>query len=332
MAVEDVSVPKIRTMDPKNVPEKNQDGVDYWEKKTKETRLKREYLEEKKMIDQTENPPPPPVDSPFRVSGEVKMGTIDLQQQQREAREEAARVQKEREDQLAAERARREAVEQRLHDVQIDTIRQAFETKLEQLRKDIQGNVSQKSFQEQYGEIKMLAQELGFSTKTSTGHDPIVELELAKWDYQKAKEEREFKLQMRNDDRKWQMEMQRLQDDRENKRQELEIKKKNQDMLLNTPRLLGEAAAKGMYGLMKQNGGNVEQKSAAGQHIEAAVGESGEADCPKCHSPMAIGSKASYAACPNCGLTVPIKRVGRQEQTKAQPSSLAEASSGPEEE
>ena len=95
MPVESVNEPKrTSSIDPKVTPEKKDDDTTYWETQVKKTRLQREFKTEKKLMEEVENPPLPP-EPAFKVTGGVNLGTIDLQEQQRQAREETLRLQRE---------------------------------------------------------------------------------------------------------------------------------------------------------------------------------------------------------------------------------------------
>jgi len=79
--------------------------------------------------------------------------------------------------------------------------------------------------------------------------------------------------------------------------------KKRSKMISEFPRIMGEAIV-----------GGLTKRKPPKQHIEASYGQSGEVECPDCGQLISVGSKAKNAICANCGLKIPIRRVGKEKE------------------
>jgi DNA repair exonuclease SbcCD ATPase subunit/DNA-directed RNA polymerase subunit RPC12/RpoP len=309
--VEDVFAPKtIKPVDPKNAKEKDDSKEDYWERKAREARAYREYMEEQKRLSNLDQPQQP--EPPFKMSGELNLGKIDLQEERRQMREEMEQQRRAQEERASKLEQQLEQTKEELYKERVEALRTSFESKMQDLQKTIQQELTKnqgKTFQEQFQELQELAKLLGFE-KTRQGQDPMIQLELAKLDYERAREEREFKWKLRQDEKQWQLELQRLQDEREYRRAQLEQQAKKDEMFASFPQHLGSAIARGL--LETKGEESIVPKGGQGQHIEAGWGESGEVECPSCGQAMAIGPTARQAVCASCGFKVPIKRVGEK--------------------
>lgn len=222
-----------------------------------------------------------------------------LEQEQRERTErEADGARKQAEE---AERARKEA-EQALREQQ----NKILLDKLEELKG------SQKPLSEQFTEYfnfaEDLAQKMGFErpgTARPQSENPQIALEIAKINAESAQRDREFQLQLKESERKWDLEMIKLKDGREIEKAKLQQQAKRDDALFTAPQMLGAALAQGLAnqpGLANQ-GGQQELK------ITAGVGDSGTIDCPFCHSPIGIGPTTVAAQCVGCNRQFKIERV-----------------------
>jgi len=312
MPVEDVFNPKtIKSVDPKTAKEKDDSKEDYWEQKAREARAYREYMEEQKRLSNLDQPQQP--EPPFKMSGELNLGKIDLQEERRQMAEEMERQRRVQEEKTSKLEQQLEQTKEDLYKERVETLRNSFESKMQDLQKTIQQELTKnqsKTFQEQFQELQEISKLLGFE-KTKEGRDPAISLELAKLDYERAREEREFKWKLRQDEKQWQIELQKLQDEREYRRAQLEQQAKKDEMLASFPQYIGSAIARG---LLETKGGEapVTGQSSQGQHIEAGQGEGGEVECPSCGQPVGIGPTARTAVCANCGFKAPIRRVGQK--------------------
>jgi len=313
MSVEDVFAPKtIKSVDPRNAKEKDDSKEDYWDRKAKEARAYREYLEEQKRMNNLEQPPQQ--EPPFKMSGELNLGKIDLQEERRQMAEEMERQRRAQEEKASKLEQQLDQTKEELYKERVESLRSTFEGKMQDLQKTIQQELTKnqgKTFQEQFQELQEISKLLGFE-KTRQGQDPMIQLELAKLDYERAREEREFKWKLRQDEKRWQFELQKLQDEREYRRAQLEQQARKDEMIANFPAHIGGAIARGLVESKGEEAVAPPPKSSQGQHIEAGWGEGGEVECPSCGQPIGIGPTARQAACVNCGFTAAIKRTGEK--------------------
>ncbi len=142
---------------------------------------------------------------------------------------------------------------------------------------------------------------------------------------QMAREEREFKREMRNDEKKWNLEVEKLNMERQNAVAKLQADKEHQEFLANSIKGVGGAIAAGLLqggtgGIAEETpappapakpaGGISGQPQPARQYrAEAKQGEAGELTCPTCQQPIGIGPETTRAICGNCGSTVDVTRT-----------------------
>ena len=327
MAVEDVNNPKTVTkVDPRVASEKGEGSVAYWEGKAKEARARHDYLAEEEAMKMLGRTPEPG----FQIKGSVDLGDINPQKQAHEAQERADKVVERKDADIKAANEKTAEAENNLHKERIESIRQDFTNQMTGLQKTIEKLGTAKDarplheqFKEQYTSMLGLAKDLGLE-KTSTGRDPMVDIKLAEMQYENARYEREHQLKIREDDRRWQLDLQRLQDEREHRQAELAIKSKQTDMLANAPAVIGGVIAKGLAesaqgggapaggGIQGQPGGPIAHK------IQAPPGESGEFECPDCHTMVGIGPNSDLAQCVGCKTTFDIERVPATEAPVAE--------------
>ena len=335
--IEEVHVPpKITNIDPKAQPKPSS----YWEEQAFEARKRREYVQEQKMTEELmkEPAPPPAPEAPFKVTGGINLGNIDIQENMRRSEEKAEAERKEvqrireenmqiREQEKAEqkklldeERARREMAEERARQLEIVQLKEQISQQMTNLEKMVaQGTRQPKSFVEQYDEVMALSNKLGLAEKTSTD-DPQVRLSIMKMQADMAREEREFKRTWRNDDKKWQLELAKLELEKKNHGELIEHEKSRNEMFANAFKNVGAAIATGL-----QSSGEEEAAAVAGARppsartaaprkskIQAEVGSAGEVECPECHSPVGIGPNTTRAACAGCGFLFEIERFRPQ--------------------
>ena len=308
MAVKDVFKPKATNLSDPQKPK--EEKVGYWEKKAKEAQAEREYLEEQERMKRIGQPLEAP-EPPFKMSGEFNLGKIDIQEQQRQAKEDADKMREEKDKALKDEQQKRVDAEEKAHQFEIQGVQQALTQKIDNLEKMVQQGMTQKNFAQQAAEIRELATELGFQRPDpalASAGDATIRLEISRLNMEEKRLEREFKWKMRQDDKQWQLEMQKLQDDRGAKQAELAQQAKRDDMFASFPQRIGSAIGKGMVE-SGEGGGVSERPKGKSHHIEAGTGDSGEVECPSCGQPIGIGPTARSAVCANCGTRLIVKRT-----------------------
>jgi len=319
MSVENVFTPKtINPVDPKNTAEKREGDKGYWQQKAEEARARHDYMEYEHAIKMMEGQPP---ETPFKVTGEFNLGKVDFQEQQRKAQEVADKARQETSKELKEERERATKAEQNLYTERIENLRHDFEHQMGELNKTIEKLLTAgrrderpiyEQFKEQFTAAQTFAKELGFE-KTSGGQDPMVTLELKKMEYQQAREDREFKWKMRQDEKQFQLDIQKMNDDREYHRAQLDQQAKKDQIFASLPQQIGAAFARGVLDNEggAPPGGTIQRQQAPAKpyHLEAPEGESGEIDCPTCQAKVGIGPDTTSAECAWCRSKFTITRI-----------------------
>lgn len=250
-------------------------------------------------------------ESPFKVTGGIDFGNINITEQLTEAKQDAREAQTALGQRVDAAEARERESTERAHVAEKLIIQKELNARLDGLEKTIASGMNQKSLSTQLGEIRELASELGFSKPDPNqggSQDAAVRIQLMQLTMQEKREEREFKWQMRQDEKKWNIEMARLTDDRVFKQQEADRQKNRDDMIAGAPAMIGGAIAKGLMERGDMGGGG----GGKSHHIEAEAGQSGTVECVECTAPMAVGPTAKTAVCADCGTKFSIKRVKGQ--------------------
>ncbi len=311
MSVRDVNDPKVvADVDPKK--EVQEPG--YWEKKAKDARAQREYVEEKKMTDDLRQPAAAP-EPPFKVTGAVNLGEIDLQKQAQE-REAAGREERKRQDEKVA-KAERERDEARgiAHNIELASVQKELSTKIDLLAKQVEaGTVNRKSFSEQAKEITDLSTVLGLVKPDQAAGDATVKIELMRLQMDENRNERDFKRQMKADERNWQIELEKLKVQSQQYADTRADQRRKDEMFAAIPERVGSAIGRAVVeGEAEETGAKGKQQS---YRIEAGWGEGGETECPTCHEPVGIGPTAKKAACSSCGTEMSIQRTGEKPSEK----------------
>lgn len=317
MSVEEVFVPPRRqVIDPKG-KEKNPDDPEYWERQKSAERAKREFLEEKKMIQQINEPPPPVVEPPFSIKGSVNLGNIDVQEQQRLAREETEKAKKDSEEKIAQLTEERNKAIETLHNAELSHVRQELGEKIEALSKAITGG-SRKSIVDELTEVEDLASKLGYAKPTGpTGaSDFSFQIELKKLEHEMKRDDREFQRMMKKDERDWQLELRKLDQQIKDSEAKITAERDRWSMFAQAPERVGGIIAKGLIQNAAEAPSTVTKQGKA-YHIECEEGEVGEVDCPQCKTPVGIGPTARTAICAKCGSRFSIKRTPAPGKTAA---------------
>lgn len=326
MAVKDVFSPKpVNQIDPKSTKEE----LGEWEKKRKEAKAQREYMEEQRNIDRILQPEQPP-EPQFQVRGGVNID-IDPLRDAKEARETSERVRKEKEDEVKEEKAKRERAEEERRKAEDDLKKSEmasaikelggqFATALKEMNTKIdavKAGADPVSLVSQFSALEQLTKKINeIRMEGGGGVNPSIQLEITKLNIESARAEREFQVKMKQDDRNWELEKIKLQDQRYFKQQEAERQQRKDDMFASAPQVLGGAIARG---IMEKQAGRVSgsvppptTSKTPQHHVEAPVGEAGEVECAGCSQPVAIGPTARNAVCSNCGMKYSVRRIEGQ--------------------
>ncbi|GAH03851.1 unnamed protein product [marine sediment metagenome] len=149
---------------------------------------------------------------------------------------------------------------------------------------------------------------------------------MAKLTMDSARLDRDFKREMKNDERKWQIELRKLDNDRDFQNSQLRLTAQRNDFFASLPQQIGGAIAQGYAD--RPEGQRVQGKARA-PALQAGFGESGEFECPYClkenkQSMVAVGPTANVAQCAACNARFPIQRVDKKTQEQSQEKSQEE--------
>lgn len=165
----------------------------------------------------------------------------------------------------------------------------------------------------------MMEKRFGKTEKKAEGPAPgamdahiTFEIEKMKLDFEKWKVEQERVNKQMEYDR------QDRKEDRADlkalKMEELQIKKGQQEMISNLPKVFADTLAAGLVARAGAGGASLPISSNPGvptnvSHFEAVEGEAGEIDCPKCGTKVGIGPTTLQTVCAKCGQKFELKRV-----------------------
>jgi hypothetical protein len=303
---------KMFDMDPKG-KKPDEDTADYWKKEAAAARAKREYIEENKMAERLNNPPEQP-EPPFKISGSVNLGNIDVQEQQRQQAETTEKARTEAQERVTKAEEERDAARKALNEAQIDHVKAELGNKIDELKGAIANN-NRGDFGEQLGAIMKLAGMLGFEKPKPGPTDSALTLEIKKLEWQMKKEDRDFQRQMKKDEREWQIELKKLDQQAKDAETRARAEREKYMAFANVPERIGAVVVQGMADRANGEQGQTIQKKAqknkpqATYHIEASEGEAGEVACPQCKTPIGIAPNARSAECVNCHTKIDIKRI-----------------------
>lgn len=315
MTVENVFKPKtVKPVDPHAAVEKDGEDAGYWTRRANAAKARLDYKEYEDAMTKLGQQPDPA----FKVKGSVNLGDIDVQAQQRLAQEQADKVRTEKDGELKAERERSAALQDQLGNERAEGMRRDFESKLAEVNKTIERLATapkrderplHEQFKEQLASLRELAQDLGLE-KTNTGQDPMIALELAKLSYSQAREDREFKWKMRQDDKNFQLEIRRANDERDHNQGLLQAQARKDEMLANLPEQIGGAFARGIKGSSRGGARQpVGQSRTDPQAIRLGEGQSGTIGCAECESMIEVAPTTTVAQCLGCNARYPVIRV-----------------------
>lgn len=307
--------PRVGSLDPKASKEKSEDDPEYWQKKERDAKARAGYLEAERTINAIQTGG----ESPFKLEGRINLGEINPQKDAKEAQERAEKEQEKREARVEAERKRADEAEAKLREEQLNSLRRDFSTELGNLSKTIEKLTESQNqaetkdvlaqFRNHYEAAVELAKSFGYE-RTSEGTDPHIQLEIKKMEMANAVQDREFKWRMRQDEKNWELERQKLNDDRLFKQAQLNNEKQRNDMLASFPQLIGGAFARGIMDQGEPQSGQP-QTSRKAYIIEMPEGEHGTVNCPNCQTAMGIGPDQTAVQCIKCRTQYPIRRQPR---------------------
>ena len=202
MTVQDANVPpRVKIEDIKGVKAKSQDDIEYWEKQKAAKRARREALEEDKAMQRLENPVA--LEPPFQVKGSVNLGTYDLQEEQRKAREDAEQArteyaEKEKELTAKLELSQKELSETRMTAIMKEMTNQFLATIKEMNSKidSVAKGADPSNLTTYIDNLEKLATKMGYQ-RGEPGlaiGDPHLAIELQKMKGEEAARERKFQL------------------------------------------------------------------------------------------------------------------------------------------
>ena len=253
-------------------------------------------------------------ESPFKFTGGVNLGTIDLQEERREAKERLEQMKQEADDATKATGQENQQLRDKIHAQEIAVLQITFQAQMDAVTKAIEaGRTTQKTFMEQWTEAAETAKILGYSQGTQQPGSEMIQLEMRKLDFEHQIAMRKMVKDDKASERQWQVELRRLDDERDARKAELAQAQKRDEFWANLPKILGDAGAAGL--MARGHGSNPPiTKTGSGKTrkapgIIAGVGEGGTAECSECGEPIAIGPTARESVCSNCGTVFPIKRV-----------------------
>lgn len=287
-----------------------EDEATEYKKKTEAVKARSDYVT---TVEDLNNPPSVKVIQEQRVKDADEERKAAEQRANDAADRERQRTEDDRKaamEKAAAEEQKRIQAENDLKGQQ----NQMLLDKLDELKK------SQKPISEQFTEYfnfaEDLAKKMGFerpSTGQPQSENPQIALEIAKINAESAQKDREFQLQLKESDRKWDMEIMKLNDNRAIEQAKLAQQGKRDDALFQAPQAIGAALAQGLVDRQGE-GGIRQQPGPQTFKFQATEGDSGEVDCPVCASrgtptKVGIGPHSDLAECVNCNTKFKIERV-----------------------
>jgi hypothetical protein len=324
MAYVNVNDPKkLQEVDPKITTLKEPEDVAALNNEVKKARARRELVQENQLTDNIMNPPTP--EAPFKVSGGINLGQIDIQAEQNRIREEAARERAEA--QRRIEVAQQEAASARnaLNEANLKHLQDTLTAQLDSMRSAIQSG-NRGDFSTELEKIEAAASKLGLARPQAGGQDLNAMLALEKFKLDNKREDRKFALEMKRDERMWQLELKKLEQASLESAARADAERSKYKFLADLPEQIGGVVTNG---LLAKAGGISGQPAAAQpagappqrqqtprqlpkkevRAIEAGEGEAGVIGCPVCGTEVGVGPTTVNTICAGCQQKFVIKRV-----------------------
>lgn len=292
-------------------PQNPKTDAQQYKEKTDTLEAQDSYLQTK---DRMENPPSAKEAQAKREQDLAERATAaETRAREAEDKIRSSNEEAKKEAEQAAVQAHQEAEQAKgeLHNHQINMLSEKLDDVLK----------SKKPLQEQMDEYFVFADQMAGKMGwvkpgaiTPSSENPQISLEIARLHIEDARAAREHDRQMEKDKRDWDLRIMELSDKREYDKAKLEQEGKKSDAIFQAPQLFGAALAQG---LAERAGGGTGSPGAISQQqpgpqtfkFKAPEGESGEVDCPVCHTPVGIGPHSDLAECVNCNTKFKIERV-----------------------
>ncbi len=263
-----------------------------------------------------------------KVKGSVDLGTFNYQDLLKQQSDDLRQLKKEAEESAGQTQQENNELRERLHAKEMEVLTTGFNAQMQVVTKMIESNASRGSFMDQYNGVMEMAKTIGFSQPQLAG-DVSSAMALEKMKFDQNIELKKMAREEKRADREFQRQLNMDVEEREAKKVEQIQQAKRDDMFAKAPQVIGGAIASGLLA-NKGNGEGVSEEAPAraeaskgkhgphtpkgkpGPHLEAGWGETGEAECPGCNQPIAVGPTATAAVCANCGDSVPITRIGEK--------------------
>lgn len=255
-------------------------------------------------------------DTGFKLKGSMDIGDFKIQEILTRQTEELKELKREAEESAGRQQAISEDLRERLHTKELEVQNTRFEAQMQILTKMIEANASKGNFMDQYNMTKELATQIGFAAPGAQATDLQTTLELKKLDFEQTRELRRLAREDKSEERRWQLEVRRLDDERDGRKADQARQEKRDDMFAKAPAVVGATIAKGIIDSGSGGSEAPDKSKAKAYHVEAAQGDSGEVDCPGCNQPIGIGPTAKTAICANCGTRLIVKRTGGEIQVE----------------
>lgn len=244
----------------------------------------------------------------FKVTGGIDMGHIDLAKEREDAAAELKRLKQEADDSARVVGQENQQLRDEIHKQELKVLEITLKTQIGQLGDMIKSNATKGSFMDQYNGMIEMAKTLGLSQPKEAG-DLSTQIELKKLDFEQTRELKRLGREDRAEQRKWELALRRLDDERDGRIAETARQGKRDEMFANAPKVLGGFIAQGILDGGGQEGVSEAPRSGKRHTVEAGPGESGVVKCDACKQPVAIGPTARTAVCANCGAKYSIKRT-----------------------
>jgi hypothetical protein len=346
MPVEKVFTPgRVSETNPKNAKEQKSvadEEETSWSRMAKEAKGQLDYANTQKMLQQIAGGGG---GQGLQVEGKVNLGEFNFQEQAKQAQEAAEKIRTDYEARVDAAKQEAEETKAQLHEERLNTLRNEISGKFGEMNQTMQEFIKSNKrdekpllerFTDEFNTVKQMVTELGLHNPQEGG-DANLQIQLARMEMDRAKADRDFKREMKNDERRWQLELRKLDEQRDYNQGQLRLQAQRNEFFANVPQQIGAAFAQAT---LDRQDGQGQQRRVQGQSqrvnpqhrppaVSANVGESGSFACPYCEqqgieSAVAVGPTASVAQCPSCNARFPIQRVQSQAQSQAQSQSGSE--------
>ena len=316
----DIYEPKDKAeIDPKAKITEEKDDAEKWKARSEAARAKREFEEEERKAERARTMEDNPPEAPFKIGGEIKLGTIDLQEQQRELKATLAEIQQDAQEKMEALRKESADYRERVHEIQLNMVENTLKAQIEALQRSIQEGLSkpkEPALMDQIGQIEKFADILGYRKPTEEmGLPSEVRLKMLEMELNEKAKAREFELHLKESERLWQLKLKEIEQQAASQSALIQQEREKRSMWVSPFEAIGQAIARGLI----DSGGQIPEptrtkskmKKAPDIILDAEEGESGVIDCPQCQEQIAIAPSARSAVCPSCETTFPINRKSK---------------------